>query len=383
MASGLTDTTIHIPACTPDPYTWAAGEKLALQTDSSKVIRLIGSGQNATIIVHFQIDVPDSTQLNLVEFGHIGCDGNQEIDSMLDYRLRPETLNTELYWHDFSIEGYTGSYTLTFEGWMGVVSRANMICKDNGAHQNAYGITVHGDGVYSDHSVDFGTRNAFFIEDSTFENCSHTVSSFCDGYVVFRHNVIRNADSHTDLHGPGYNYCYYNPDEKTAGGGMELYDNNFYQSRSNWVINARAGQGHIITNNHFDNENYQILLYWDSGSTNYGNNCGTGDGETCGRCYSLGCEGCCQAQEKTYIWDNDGKVIEYSAAADDCLIEGSTYFLREPTLAQNGFNYTKFAYPHPLISGGTEPDPASGPGNAGDSNNGDSGSGCFITTNHQ
>lgn len=27
---------------------------------------------------------------------------------MLDYRLRPETLNSELYWHDFSIQGYTG-----------------------------------------------------------------------------------------------------------------------------------------------------------------------------------------------------------------------------------------------------------------------------------
>jgi hypothetical protein len=97
--------------------------------------------------------VPSSTKLNLVEFGQIDCNGNQAVASMLDYRLRPETLNTELYWHDFSVEGYTSSYTLTFEGWLGVVSNVDMTCKDDPDHQNPYGITVHGDGVYSDHSI--------------------------------------------------------------------------------------------------------------------------------------------------------------------------------------------------------------------------------------
>ena len=384
MASGLADTTIYIPACSPNPYSWIAGQKLALQTDPAKVIRLIGAGRNMTRIVHFQIDVPASTKLNLVEFGHISCDGHQVIGSLLDYRLRPETLYTELYWHHFSVTGYTASYTLTFEGWLGVVSNMEMTCRDNGANQNAYGITVHGDGVYSDHSVDFGTRNAFFIEDSTFNSCSHSVSSFCDGYVVFRNNTIRNSDSHTDLHGPGYNYCYYNPDEKTAGGGMELYDNHFYQSQGNWVINARAGQGHIYTNNRFDNQSYQIVLYWDSGSTIHGKACGTGAGQTCGRCGTIDCDGCCQAQEKTYIWDNDGSVIEYiGGGADDCLIEDTTYFLREPTLALDGFTYTRYVYPHPLVSGTSDTNPV--PPTVADTNSGSSGSGsgCFISESLQ
>jgi hypothetical protein len=153
MASGSADTTIYIPACTPNAYTWTAGEKLVLKTDPSKVIRVIGSGRDTTRIIHFQIDVPSSTKLNLVEFGQIDCNGNQAVASMLDYRLRPETLNTELYWHDFSVEGYTSSYTLTFEGWLGVVSNVDMTCKDDPDHQNSYGITVHGDGVYSDHSI--------------------------------------------------------------------------------------------------------------------------------------------------------------------------------------------------------------------------------------
>jgi hypothetical protein len=376
MASGLADTTIYVPSCASDPHRWPAGEKLVLHTDSAKVIRLIGSGQSTTRINHFQIDVPDSTKLNLVELGHISCDGNQAVPSMLDYRLRPETLNLELYWHDFSIQGYSGNYTLHFEGWQGVVSNLTMTCMDNSDGQNPYGIAAHGDGVYSDHSFDFGTRNAFFIEDSTFDSCSHSVSAFCDAYVVFRNNVIRNADSHTDLHGPGYNYCFYNPDENTAGGGMELYDNLFLQSQGNWIINARAGQGHIYTNNRFDSEDYRIVLYWDSGSVTHGSNCGTGPGQTCGRCDTIGCQGCCQAQEKTYIWDNDGSVVEYtSGSTGDCLIEGTTYFLREPTLALDGFTFTRFTYPHPLASIGGDPG-SDGPDDTAKSSG--SSSNCFL-----
>jgi hypothetical protein len=384
MASGADDTTIYIPDCASDPHTWPAGEKLVLTTDAAKTIRLIGSGESTTRILHFQIAVPDSTKLNLVELGHITCDGNLAVAGMLDYRLRPETLNTEIYWHDFIVQGYTGNYTLHFEGWQGVVSNLSMTCRDNPDGQNPYGIAVHGDGVYSDHSLDFGTRNALFIEDSSFDSCSHSISAFCDAYVVFRNNLVRNADSHTDLHGPGYNYCYYNPDENTAGGGMELYDNQFLQSQGNWVINARAGQGHIYTNNRFDSDDYRIVLYWDSGATTQGNDCGTGPGQTCDRCDTIDCQGCCQAQEKTYIWDNDGSVVEYASGSQgDCLIEGTTYFLREPTLAQDGFTFARFTYPHPLASddndsssdGGDGTDD-SGSDNAG--NGGGSSSSCFL-----
>ncbi len=384
MGSGLNDTIIYIPPCSPNPAIWEAGAKLALATDQSRTIRLLGSGQDTTQIIHFQIDVPNSTRLNLVELGHLGCNGNNAIGAMLDYRLRPEECYKELYWHDFSVKGYTGSYTLTLEGWFGVISNLNMVCTDRDG-QNPYGVVVHGDGVYSDHTVDFGTRNAFFIEDSTFDSCSHTVSSFCDGFVVFRNNTIRNADSHTDLHGPGYNYCYYNKEEKTAGGGMELYDNYFYESQTNWVINARAGQGHIYTNNRFDDDDYRILLYWDLGSNNFGNLCGTDTGETCGRCDTLNCpEGCSQAQDKTYIWDNDGTVIEYiGGGEDDCLLENETYFLRSPSLAEDGFDYTPFTYPHPLVSGSSRTvDADTHDGSATDEpySSGEDGLDCFISS---
>jgi hypothetical protein len=352
MASGLPDTTVYVPECNPNPYTWPTDSNLSLSTDADRVIRLIGSGKDTTGIIHFQVGVPSSTRLNLVELAHMTFDGGDAVDSIMSYRLRPETLNTELYWHDFVIRNYTASYTLSLEGWFGVISNIEMWCEELGSRQNPYGIGVLGDGVYSDHTLDFGTRNALFIEDSLFDSCSHTVSCFCDAYVVFRHNTVSRSDSHTDLHGPGYNYCYYNPDEKTAGGGYELYDNQFVSSQMNWVINARAGQGHVITGNHFDSDSYQIVLYWDSGSSNYGNNCGTGPGETCGRCHTLNCNGCCQAQEKTYIWGNDGSVLEYLGGADDCLIENETYFLRPPNMDDDGFSWAPFTYPHPLRSGG-------------------------------
>ena len=126
----------------------------------------------------------------------------------------------------------------------------------------------------------------------------------------------------------------------------------FSRAQGNWTVNARAGQGHIVANNSFDDESYTILLYWDSQSTNFGNKCGTDPGETCARCYTLNCDyGCCQAQEKTYIWDNDGRVIECTPTGfDDCLVEDETYFLRPPSIAQDGFQWAPYAYPHPLAS---------------------------------
>ncbi len=353
MASAKSDVTIYVPACSTLPCSWAQGTALSLDGEPGKKFRLIGSGTQTTHILHFQIDLPVNGVLDLVEVAYITADGNGATSNMLDYRLRPETLNNELVWHDLVVQGYTGGYTLTLEGWKGVVSNIVVRCADNPSGQNPYGITVQGDGEYSDHTADFGTDNAVFIEDSVFYSCSHTVSHFCDGYSVFRKNNVIDSDSHTDLHGPGYNGCYYNGfSENTAGGGYEIYDNVFSQAQGNWTINARAGQGHIIANNSFDDENYTILLYWDSQSTNFGNNCGTDPGETCARCYTLNCDyGCCQAQEKTYIWDNDGRVIEYTPTGfDDCLVQDETYFLRPPSIDQDGFQWTPYAYPHPLAS---------------------------------
>ncbi len=64
-----------------------------------------------------------------------------------------------------------------------------------------------------------------------------------------------------------------------------------------------------------------------------------------------------------YSWSNIdcdnqsyGEVKPQGSACSDCVREDITYFLREPTQVDDGFTYTKFTYPHPLVTGEAEED---------------------------
>ena len=359
LASSELDVIVFIPQ---EEVTWVSGTRLSISTGSSKKLRLIGAGISSTIITHFQIDLPVNGMSNLVEVGHFTAYGAPEglwsNFGFMDYRIRPFNIGDEIYWHDLVIDRYGVNYNLHFEGWHGVVSNVNLTCRDRSG-QNPYGITIHGDGKYSNHLNNVGSGNALFIEDSTFNYCGHSISLFCNAYVVFRNNTVNNADSYLDIHGPGYNFCFYgnpSPEDKHGGGGFEIYNNNFYNFQSSWYISPRAGSAGIITGNSFHNGGTYAITLQAQETCTQSINCGEGDGKTYDRVYSYNeGDGCLQMLENWFIWDNicyeTIRCNPFIYVKSDCgnpLRENIDYFLRAPNLEQDGFTYTPYQHPHPL-----------------------------------
>ena len=374
LGSGDADNTVNIPACN---IVWTVGEKVNVSTGLSKKIRLIGSGQSTTKIKYFQIGVPSDTLVShIVEWAHmtVWSDGVTNLPP-ISARLRSDPPGQELYWHDITIDSYKTNYVLHLEGWRGVITRFTMIGVDIPSGQNNYGIGIHGDGVYSAHRNDLGTRNALFIEDSSFSYYSHTISLFCDAFAVFRHNTVNYADAYIDIHGPGYNFCKYGPtqpNDKHGGGGYEVYGNTFNNYQGSWLVSPRAGSAGIIVNNRVGipgNETFFVAVRADSGVCNNSVNCGSGAGQTCSRKYLIdSSNGCTQAKENWYIWNNtgapSGEIYLYgeTTCASQCVRADIDYFNRAPTLVADGFTWMPFTYPHPLTLGdGGDTTPPSAP----------------------
>jgi hypothetical protein len=246
------------------------------------------------------------------------------------------------------------------------MANAEITCMDNRSGQNPYGVAIHGDGHYSNNKSRLGTRNAFFFEQVTFNYCSHSVSLFCDALVVIRKCTIKNADSYIDIHGPTYNSCYYSPywpEQNTGedgGGGYEIYDNDFMDYQASWHISPRAGSAGIITQNRFDGSGTYPVCVQAQETCQNSTGCGEGGGETCNRVYRYGQRGCLQMLENWFIWDNETisgrSIYEYkNRNCDNCLAEGSGYVTRAPTEELDGFTWTPYTYPHPLVSDGAIP----------------------------
>jgi hypothetical protein len=360
LNSKLPDVIVYIPS-KGSPATWVEGTKLSINADSATKVHLIGSGVQTTDITNFQIDLPSNGVSNLVEVADFSAHGNGKNSSFgfMDYRLRPPALWDELYWHDLVISNYGANYTLHFEGWKGLISHLDLTCVDDPTSQNDYGIVVHGDGTYSEHKDEMGSNNpkgnVFYIEDSTISNCSHSVSLFCDAYVVFRHNTVSNADAYLDIHGPGYNYCYYSG-TSDAGGGYEVYDNDFYNYKASWHIAPRAGSAGIITGNRFHSGGTYGVALQAQETCQKSVGCGDGPGETYKRVDSTSDgPGCLQMLENWWIWNNDCSeagcadlYLYEDSACGSPLRENIDYFRNAPKAGEPVQSWTPFTYPNPL-----------------------------------
>ena len=178
-------------------------------------------------------------------------------------------------------------------------------------------------GKYTDHTV--------FIEDSYFSKWRHGVCSNDGFHYVFRHNIVEGdygQRGSIDSHGSRAD-----ADHPLAVGtrAVEVYDNVFKDPdplyATPYALNHRGGSG-IIFNNTL--QNYDALLHLDDG-------------------YDWGNEllEYCRIWD-TYIWDNDlggGALISYIRGWAQ---EDVSYFLRSPSLAEDGWEYTPYVYPHPL-----------------------------------
>ena len=177
-----------------------------------------------------------------------------------------------------------------------------------------------------------------YIEDCHFEYFRHGTVSRGNGYYVSRFNLFDKpacgySAAACDLHGPAW----------PSGRGGEYYNNTFYGAEENnqpWypydsyysLAIAPRGGHNLVFNNTFTCDTYSSF------------NCFitlTNDKYE-GREY--------QYLNYTYIWDNTFTGCSFLDNDDPAFIhENIEYFLREPTLEDDGFTYAPLAYPHWLV----------------------------------
>jgi hypothetical protein len=180
------------------------------------------------------------------------------------------------------------------------------------------------------------TNYTVVIEDNYFSKWRHCVCSN-DGYhVIFRNNVVDKdyGDGSIDGHG-----SYADDSHPLAVGTRcwEVYNNTFQNPDLTWAsqewngyawaLNIRGGSW-IVFNNTF-------IGHWEM--LDFNNDWGN---------YAPYRPDC--AVNQTYIWSNNfsGTMIHYNADS----VQNVNYFLRAPSIGQDGLTYSPYIYPSPLAT---------------------------------
>lgn len=168
-----------------------------------------------------------------------------------------------------------------------------------------------------------------YIEDCDFTRCRHSIAANTNGFYVSRHNHFEKSSPyhHNDGHGgdPGTRL-------------IECYDNVFdltdesYSFGQDGAVLLRGGDALMFNNTVHINTGYSTT------------------------CLQLVAEATAPyLPHQTFAWNNTtldvaGNPIPFRVRNNYPTIirENIDYFLRAPTLAQDGFVYTPYTYPHPL-----------------------------------
>jgi hypothetical protein len=168
-----------------------------------------------------------------------------------------------------------------------------------------------------------------YIEDCHLSRCRHSFDAIQGGWYVARYNLIDNPRPTNygmiNIHGTsGW----------TSGRGFEAYNNTIVGASGHYGNSAiwQRGGCSIVFNNTFTNDfnsqyNIFIALSNDDTANQLPNT----------------------HVNNTYIWNNQiagGTLFENTGG----YVENVNYFLRAPSLTQDGFTYTPYVYPHPLVS---------------------------------
>lgn len=161
------------------------------------------------------------------------------------------------------------------------------------------------------------TSYTTFIEDNYFSQWRHSVASN-DGYhYVFRYNTVDGSWGFGDIDAHGtYN--------RVGTRAVEAYGNTFKNCQNGFNHQAffHRGGAAIVTGNTNDGSYYTVS--------------GMGfDQLEPAKCLV----------NDTYIWGNGDN---WGFSADSMYQENVNYFLRAPNMADDGFEWTPYTYPHPL-----------------------------------
>lgn len=359
--------TVHIPA---GECTWTTG----LTTASSSIFYLEGAGETSTIITYtgsgtaIYFRAQNQGFRGMSHFTLYGPNNGSGTGFYVGVYGHPE-----LYIHDLTVGKFNSAGRVI--GYHGVISRVTFSAP--GPNVNPYGVRVEGidtDGwpiVGGKVVQTFGSREALYFEDCVWApGYGHATSGFCNGKYVVRHSSRTGAvgAGGLDMHQASYQQCYTSGDRwadpKNGSYQLEAYDNSLGGSGkgSGYGIYHRSGAA-IITNNTFHDLEVGALLVLEGGLN--GNQCGPHctladdcpldnyDNNNC----SDANDGCCMRPDSVYVWNNTNTNVNTPVATAGwgscsfCLRENHEYFRRAPTLVDDGFKFTKFTYPHPLVSG--------------------------------
>jgi len=166
-----------------------------------------------------------------------------------------------------------------------------------------------------------------YVEDNHFSLCRHATDCIQEGWDVVRFNLIDNPQPNNfgmvDVHGAGGGSW-------SSGRGVEVYNNTIIGAGSMSELMWIRGGGGVIFNNTLKSLRYGIIL---ANETNPSIP------------WTLPMN-----VSQLYIWDNtnDSGILLLNSAGG---FEDVNYFLRPPSLALDGFDYTPYTYPHPSVVG--------------------------------
>lgn len=201
-----------------------------------------------------------------------------------------------------------------------------------------YGIIVGGSG-YFDGTAPLLTlighyddvSNVVYIEDCNFTRCRHAIASSGGSYYVARHNYFTEMiqfhyGSYIDAHGTSVGVeIYDNVIENSAVDYRTSLDPSYIGQYLGLGIGMRGGGG-VIFNNTINNCPDDIRLYSDLPDDPI------------------------QKVHDFWIWNNTFTGVKASGVnAWSGVVLNQDYFLREPNVSQDGFTYTSYVYPHPLV----------------------------------
>lgn len=356
--------TVHIPACQAD-NTWGDNEYIDVNTDVP--FRLKGAGMDNTVIGyqdganiewHKPMFFDGGGLIELSDFTFRGSEITGLSGGIRIYSMETENLRI----HHMRIQKFKGTALNVCQNPNSPMVIDHCEIGDQwkespDARGYMYGVRVTGTNDQSDFIVppSFGINNpnAVFIEDNVFDDCYHSVSGFTVSNIVFRYNTVVNPSSHVDAHGPCYDIgCRRSGDPKSGTYIFESYNNDL--TRSGWCHNIRGGTG-IVTDNIYNNCDPGFRLEME----------GCSEGSSCSS--SQDCpysttdtSKCYQSPKYWWIWNNTcnncGSLFGYNDKGSGCIRENKEYYLRAPKAGDPVESYSKYTYPHPLVSGGSPPD---------------------------
>jgi hypothetical protein len=355
--------TVNLPACSAD-NTWVGSQGVTKTTNVTW--RLKGAGVGSTVFGYADDETRTTYGIRfdgtgLVEVSGFTFRGAHGASGKIEGGICLYSYATvNLRVHHLKLERFAGT-----NGMLRVCHNPNSPilvdhCDFGDQSPNgggAYGILVVGRNLASGYVIpaSFGVNNpnAVFIEDCTFDKCYHSVSAFAVASIVFRYNTITNPTSYLDGHGPCFNVgCNAGqPDGHDNGTYIyEIYNNNI--TRSDWCVNPRGGTG-MVTDNTFNN--CTVAFRMEIEPCAKGVNCTAAAG--CPHS-STDTTKCFQTPYQYWIWNNTYNSVAAQVGVgygSECIRENYEYFKRAPTAGDPVTTYTKYQYPHPLGSGGSNP----------------------------